>query len=195
VASRLPAAERRRQVLDAALERFGAAGYHATSMNDVAEAAGVTKPVLYQHFTSKHELYRAVLAEVGEQLRSAVAAGVATAGSPREQVTAGFAAWFRWVATERVGFSVLFAGESRRDEEFVREVARVEREMAQTVSSLIEVEGLSTEQRLLLGFGIVGLAETTSRRWLARDVDLSADELAQQVATLAWAGLRGVRVD
>ena len=63
-ASRLPAARRRRQLLDVALELFAARGYHTTSMNDIAEAAGVTKPVLYQHFRSKRELYLELLEDV-----------------------------------------------------------------------------------------------------------------------------------
>ena len=53
MSTRLPAAERREQLLDAAMTAFAANGYHGTSMNDVAKAAGITKPVLYQHFESK----------------------------------------------------------------------------------------------------------------------------------------------
>ena len=54
---RLPAAERRQQLLDVAVATFSEQGYRNTSMNDIAEAAGVTKPVLYQHFPSKRELF------------------------------------------------------------------------------------------------------------------------------------------
>ena len=65
MSSRLTATARREQLLEVALDVFARAGYHATSMNEVAEAAGVTKPVLYQHFESKRELYQALLDEVG----------------------------------------------------------------------------------------------------------------------------------
>ena len=58
---------------------FGRAGYHGASMNDVAEAAGVTKPVLYQHFDSKRALFRALLEEVGNRLLSAIAKATADA--------------------------------------------------------------------------------------------------------------------
>ena len=68
MSSRLTATARREQLLDVALEVFARAGYHGTSMNDVAEAAGVTKPVLYQHFESKRELYQALLDEVGDRM-------------------------------------------------------------------------------------------------------------------------------
>lgn len=191
--SRLPAAARRQQLLDVALRLFGERGFHHTSMNDIAEAAGVTKPVLYQHFGSKRDLFREVLREVGGRLRDAVGKATAEAGGPRRQVEAGFRAYFGWVADTRGGFDVLFAGETRRDPDFVREALRVETEIADTIASLIVVEGLSEERRRLLAYGIVGIAETTSRHWLADDLDLGPDELAQQVAELAWAGLRGLR--
>jgi AcrR family transcriptional regulator len=67
-ATRLPAARRRRQLLDVAQEVFASRGFHATSMDEVAEAAGVTKPVLYQHFDSKRRLYQELLEDVGQQL-------------------------------------------------------------------------------------------------------------------------------
>ena len=86
VNARLPAAERRRQLLDTALEVFAAQGFHATSMNDVAEAAGVTKPVLYQHFASKRRLYLELLEDVGAQLGDIIAKATSRAGGPHEQV-------------------------------------------------------------------------------------------------------------
>ena len=64
MAARLPAPARRTQLLEVALEAFAEHGYHLTSMNQVAEAAGVTKPVLYQHFRSKKALYQELLDEV-----------------------------------------------------------------------------------------------------------------------------------
>jgi AcrR family transcriptional regulator len=68
MAVRLPAPERRRQLLDVALEAFSARGFHPTSMHEIAEAAGVTKPVLYQHFSSKRELYLELLDDVAGRL-------------------------------------------------------------------------------------------------------------------------------
>jgi AcrR family transcriptional regulator len=191
--TRLPAAERRRQLLDSATAVFASAGLHAASMNDVATAAGVTKPVLYQHFASKRELYLALLRDVGDQLRDAVAKAVVDAPGPRQQVEDGFAAFFAWVGEHTDGFSVLFAGETRRDPEFAQEVERVEREMAEAIAELIVVPGLPPERRNLLAYGIVGIAETTARHWLATGNAAGADMLAGQVSALAWAGLRGQR--
>ena len=98
-----------------ALRVFGEQGFHDTSMNDIAEAAGVTKPVLYQHFGSKRALFLEVLREVGGRLRDAVGKATASATGPHQQVEYGFRAYFNWVANTSGGFDVLFAGETRRD--------------------------------------------------------------------------------
>ena len=194
MSSRLPAPERRQQLLDTALATFARSGYRDASMNDIADAAGVTKPVLYQHFKSKRELFLELLAEVAGQLRSAVrdAAGSAASNGPRAQVEAGFAAWFNWVDTNRDGFTVLFDSEVRRDPEFAEQAAKVQRQMADTVAEFIVADGLTDERRQLLAYGIVGLSESTCRRWLEKEIDLDADELAVQVGGLAWSGLRGL---
>ena len=190
---RLPAARRRRQLLDVALRVFAERGFHPTSMNDIADAAGVTKPVLYQHFSSKRALYRELLDDVGAQLLEAITKATAAASGPREQVELGFRAYFRHVDSNRDVFKVLFGGGTRRDEEFAQQVAAVESAIANTIATLIEVEGLPDERRRLFAHGIVGLAEGTSRHWFMHEIDAEPDELARQVADLAWRGLRGLR--
>ena len=192
-APRLPAARRRRQLLDVALSEFAERGFHLTSMNDVAEAAGVTKPVLYQHFRSKRELYLELLEDVGEQLRDRIAKATAQASSPRQQVVSGFGAYFRFVAEKQPAFQLLFGGGTRRDLEFADAVRAVELSIADIIAHLIDVPGLDAERRRLLAHGIVGLAEGTSRHWILDGAPGDPDTLAAQVAELAWAGLRGVR--
>jgi AcrR family transcriptional regulator len=193
MSTRLPAPRRRRQLLTVALRVFAERGYHPTSMNDLAEAAGVTKPVLYQHFRSKRALYLELLEDVGEQLRDAIYKATTTAGTPREQVHAGFRAYFEFVAKQQLAFQLLFGGGARRDEEFADAVRRVEASIADSIAALIVVDGLDDDRRRLLAHGIVGVAEGTSRHWLANGMTGSAELLAEQVAALAWAGLRGVQ--
>ncbi len=194
MAARLPAAARRRQLLDVALGEFAERGYSGVSMDQVAEAAGVTKPVLYQHFTSKRALYLELVADVADRLESAVVKATADAASPREQVEAGFRVYFRFVTEHRDAFRLLFNADSRRDRELTEAVLRVEETFAQSVATLIEVEGLADEDRLLLARGIVGIAEVTSRQSLASaTAEPDPDALAHRVANLAWAGLRGIR--
>ena len=184
--------ERRRQLLDEALEIFAARGFHATSMNDVAEAAGVTKPVLYQHVASKRSLYLELLHDVGGQLQAAILDATGAAVGPRQQVEAGFAAYFRHVQEHRSAFTLLFGSGARLDDEFTEAVRSVEAAIAQAVAALIDAD-VDDLHRRILAYGVVGLAESTSRHWIADDLDLDPDLLARQVGALAWAGLRGVR--
>ena len=161
-------------------------------MNDVAEEAGVTKPVLYQHFASKRELYLELLADVGQRLLHAIQKATSEAGGPREQVEYGFRAYFRWVHDHHHEFTLLFGSGARRDEEFAVEVRRVEEAVAEAIATLIQAD-VSREHRELLAYGLVGLSEGTSRRLIARGGDFDPDVLAAQVADLAWGGLRSIR--
>lgn len=197
MSTRLPAAERRRQLLDHALPVFAANGYRGTSMNQVAEAAGVTKPVLYQHFSSKRELFSELLDDVGSQLSEDIVAATSQATTPRGQVEQGFRAYFAFVAARRDAFKVLFGAGTRHDAEFAQTVRGFESEMAKIIAELIDIPGLDRAQRELLAHGIVGIAEVTSRHWLVNsqpgaELVPSAEVLAHQVSALAWAGLRGI---
>jgi AcrR family transcriptional regulator len=189
--ARLPAAARRRQLLDSALEVFAARGFHGASMNDVAEAAGVTKPVLYQHFDSKRQLFIELLEDVGSRLGQLIAQATMSVEGPREKVELGFAAYFRWIDTNRAAFSLLFGGGVRLDPEFADAVHQVESFLAEAIATLLQAD-IDDEHRRTLAHGIVGLAEGTGRHWIADELDLDPDVLGRQVADLAYAGLRGV---
>jgi AcrR family transcriptional regulator len=158
----------------------------------VADAAGVTKPVLYQHFSSKRELYMALLDDVGMALRTTIAKATSDAAGPHEQVQRGFAAWFSWVATERDGFKLLFGSGNRRDAEFAASVRHVEDALSEAIAPLITA-AIDEVHQETLAWAIVGMAETTARRLVATGDPIDAEVVAQQVAELAWAGLRGLR--
>ena len=191
--SRLPAPQRRRQLLDRALPLFAAQGFHGTSMDQVARAAGVTKPVLYQHFGSKRCLYLELVDDVGTRIEEAIAKAVAQADGPRQQVEAGFGAFCALVAEDRPAFDLLFAAGSWRAEPgFVERVRQVEGALAEDIAALIVVDGLSAERRRLLACGIVGLTVATCRQWMEHPDGLDPDVLAPQLADLVWAGLRGI---
>ncbi len=193
MSSRLPAARRREQLLEVALHVFASRGFHQTSMNDVADAAGVTKPVLYQHFTSKRALYLELLELVSHRLMAVIDEATGSAGGPREQVENGLRAYFHFVVDSADEYRLMFGGGTRRDTEFAQEAARLERSIAEVIARLITVHGLAGHERLLLAHGIVGLAEGATRHWLGDDLDLDPDDVATRVADLAWRGLRGIR--
>ncbi len=179
-------------MLDVAVDTFAARGFHTTSMDDVAEAAGVTKPVLYQHFASKRDLYLELLDHVSGQLLEEITKATSSADGPRGQVEAGFAAYFRFVADHENAFRLLFGGGARRDEEFAEAVRKVETAIGEEVAALIDAD-VDEGHRAVLGHAIVGLAEGVGRHWASQPVRPDPDLLARQVADLAWAGLRGVR--
>jgi AcrR family transcriptional regulator len=189
---RLPPPRRRRQQLDVAVERFAAKGFHATSMEEIAEAAGVTKPVLYQHFRSKRTLYLELLDDMGNQLLDAIGKATAAADGPRLQVEAGMAAYVRFMTDRPQAFPLLFGSGARRDPEFADAVRRVEDAIAEAVAALIEADVDATHRRVLAA-GIVGMAEGVLRHWIADGPAVAPDLLVREVADLAWAGLRGVR--
>jgi AcrR family transcriptional regulator len=193
--TRLPAEQRRRQLLDVACQVFAERGFHATAMDDVASAAGVTKPVLYQHFPSKRALYVELLDDVGHQLLHALADATGAATRGRERVDAGFTAYFAFVTRNEAAFRVLFGAAARNDPEFAEVVERVLDESAEAIAQLIEIEG-TPEHRRVLAHALIGIAEATSRDALTDDgAALEPALLANWVSELAWFGLRGVRVE
>ncbi len=166
---RLPAAQRREQLIETAIGVFAEQGFHATSMNDVAEAAGVTKPVLYQHFSSKRDLFVELLTEIGNQLRDTIAKATADAAGPRQQIEQGFRAYFHYVDTNTDAYKVLFGAGARRDPEFASLTRAVEASIAEAIAELIVVDGQPAEDRELLAHTIVGMTEAASRYWLVHD--------------------------
>jgi AcrR family transcriptional regulator len=195
VGPRLPADQRRRQLLDIACGVFAQHGFHASAMDDIAAAAGVTKPVLYQHFASKRALFVDVLRDVGGRLLAELATATEGATTGRARVEAGFTAYFRFVTQNEAAFKVLFGAAARNDDEFAVVVDAVLDEVADAISMLIEIEGTRAHRRVL-AHAVIGIAEATSRDALSGDGNsVEPDVLAGWVAELAWFGLRGIRAE
>jgi AcrR family transcriptional regulator len=208
---RLTAGERRNQLFDVALSLFAERGYAATTMDDIAEAAGVTKPLVYQHFDSKRALYLELMDFVSGKVIDAITSSTAQADGPRQQVELGFAAYFEMVVGNEDAFRLLYGRDAPDDPELGEALRRVEDAIAEAIDPLIDA-GLDPEHRLLLAYAVVGMAEGASRHWMAgrgaRDraagdtatnpaddpsaTTLDAGLLAIRLADLAWAGLRQV---
>ena len=205
---RLPADQRRGQLFDVALRLFAGRGFAATTMDDIASAAGVTKPLLYQHFASKRALYLELVDSVARDMLVAINDATSQASGPRQQVEAGFAAYFDLVVTHQDAFRLLFGSDVPDDLELSRALRRVEDTVAEAVGPLIDA-GLDPEHRRLIAYAVVGMATGASRHWLASagltgdpgpakelgTEELEAGRLARRVADLAWAGLRSVHRD
>ncbi len=189
--SRLSADARRDQILNVAIEVFGRGDYFGASMNDIAEAAGVTKPVVYQHFASKSDLYRALLDEVGTRLIASITEATAPAADGKERTKLGFSAYFRWVADHHDQFMLLFGGSARNNGEFADQLQTITDQAAEAIAPLIDAE-VDADARNTLAHALIGLAEGASRRLIAVDSEFDPDEIAAQVSALAWAGLRAL---
>src|SRR3712207_2678839 len=123
--TRLPRQARRKQLLGAAQEVFVAQGYHAAAMDDIAERAGVSKPVLYQHFPGKLELYLALLDQHAEDLTVKVREALASTTDNRARVEACVAAYFDFVAGDGEAFRLVFESDLRNDPAVSERVQRM----------------------------------------------------------------------
>ncbi len=188
---RLPAEQRRVQLVEVATTIFAERGFDATSMDDIAEAAGVTKPVVYQHFPSKRALYRELLAEIDRSLTHRLVAATDSAATGRDRVREGFAVYFRYVADHPDAARLLFGASVRADPEFAAAADATIERLAAFVATLIEIDA-APEHRQTLAHAMVGMAEATGRRAMGIDEE-AANRLAGWLTEMAWFGLRGVR--
>lgn len=188
---RLPAAERRSLILAVARHEFAEKGYHTTSMDDIAEAGGVTKPVLYQHFDSKRALYLALIDDLAANMLQAIGDATANAPDGRTQTERGIIAYFEWMSANQDAFVVLFGSGSRNDEEFATAVRNVERLVTEAIAPLIDA-GLDREHQRRLAYALVGMSEGVSRYLIASGETFDPARVGSQLANLAWAGLRGI---
>jgi AcrR family transcriptional regulator len=197
---RLTAEQRRQQLFAVALDLFAQRGYRATTMDDIAERAGVTKPLLYQHFSSKRALYLELVDSIAQDLLTAIRRALIQAEGPRQQVELGFAAYFKLVVSNEAEFRLLYGRDHADDLELGRALRTVEDAIAEAIDPLIAA-GLDDDHRRLLAYGIVGMAEGASRQFIANrpvtddEADEEAQRLAGRMADLAWAGLRSVHAD
>jgi AcrR family transcriptional regulator len=187
---RLPRSARRAQLLEAAQAAFVESGYHAAAMDDIADRAGVSKPVLYQHFPGKLELYLALLDKHSEALEQLVRDALASTSDNKERVYAAINAYFDFVSRDGAAFRLIFESDLTNESAVRNRLDAVGLVCAEAVAEVIaEDTGLSDEDASLLGMALTGLAQVSARHWLAQDSDVPRDEAAQLVGALAWRGL------
>src|SRR5262249_18440306 len=187
---RLPRSARRKQLLAAAQEVFVAQGYHAAAMDDIAERAGVSKPVLYQHFPGKLELYLALLDTHCDAMVDHVRDAMAATTDNKERVRGAVRAYFDFVDHESEAFRLVFESDLRNEPAVRERVARVESGCVAAITDTIMADtGVSRARAELLASGLVGAAETAARFWLAGGRQVRKVEAVQLVATLNWRGI------
>ena len=190
--SRLPRGARRVQLLRAAQDVFVAQGFHAAAMDDIADRAGVSKPVLYQHFPGKRELYLALLEKQVDELTDRVRQAMDGTEDNRTRVDGAVGAYFDFIDADGEAFRLVFESDLRNDPDVRRLADRGARACIEAIAEVIAVEtGADPERALLLSAGMTGLAETSARWWLASKGTVSRDEAVALLSSLAWRGMSG----
>lgn len=167
-------------------------GYHAAGMDEIAEAAGVSKPVLYQHFPSKLELYLALLDGGIAELLTAADTALRSTTDNKERVRATMRAYFAFVEDRNSAYRLVFESDVMNESAVRERVDRAHEAIAAKIADVISADtGLRPEQAMLLGSGLQGLAQVAAMRWLYADEDrMTIDEAADLVSALAWRGIR-----
>ena len=189
---RLPRRERRAQLLDSALEVFVAQGYHAAAMDDIAERAGMSKPVLYQHFPGKLDLYLALLDVACDQVIDNCRSALAATHDNKTRVAAAMAAFYTYVAAENGAFRLVFESDLTSEPAVREHVERVTTECAAMIADVIHDDtGLPGEASRLLAVSLVGMAQVSARFWISEAAGIDQAQAVELVSGLAWRGIRG----
>lgn len=189
---RLPRTARRAQLLAAAQDVFVANGYHAAAMDEIAERAGVSKPVLYQHFPGKLELYLALLETHVDELVARVRTAMESTTDNKLRVLAAVGTFFDFVDGEGQAFRMVFESDLRGEPAVQLAVERATTASVDAITDTITADaGLSPDQARLLAIGLVGLSQVSARFWLDTDRQLAKDEAVSLISTLAWRGIGG----
>jgi AcrR family transcriptional regulator len=189
---RMPRDERRAQLLAAATDVFVNNGYHATVMDDIAERAGVSKPVLYQHFPGKLELYLALLERHTDELVRRVLAAIEETHDNGQRVRNAVGAYFDFVDGDGEAFRLVFESDLRNQPAVQALVEQANTVCVEAIAQAVVADaGLDTDRAWLVAVGVVGISEHSARYWLTRRHEVPKEEAVALTAALAWKGLAG----
>jgi AcrR family transcriptional regulator len=189
---RLPRTARRAQLLAAAQDVFVANGYHAAAMDEIAERAGVSKPVLYQHFPGKLELYLALVETHVNELIHRVRSAMESTTDNKLRVHGAVSAFFDFVDSEGQAFRMVFESDLRGEPAVQDAIERATSASVDAITETITADaGLDEQQARLLAVGLVGLSQVSARFWLDADRTVAKEEAVALISTLAWRGIGG----
>lgn len=186
---RLPRSERRAQLLEAALGVFVEKGYHQAAMDDIAASAGVSKPVLYQHFPGKLELYLALVDQHASELETLVRDALALTDN-KARITTMVGAYFDFVSQDGAAFRLIFESDLANVPEVRGRLDQIDLTCAQAMADIITSESsMGQPEAMLVGVQLVSLAQTSARYWLTHDVTLSKETAIRVTGSLIRRGI------
>ena len=185
-------------MLDAAERAFAQRGFHAASVDAIAEASGISKPMVYAYFGSKEGLYRACMRRARGRLIDTLRAGIDPAAAPDQQLWHGLLAVFGFVERERASWAILLGEVTQGSGPFAAEGAAVRRELAALVADLLRraaaAEGLDSEALAItdpLARALMGAGESLAV-WWGEHPEEPVDRVALVLMNFAWNGLGGL---
>ncbi|MBT2387231.1 TetR/AcrR family transcriptional regulator [Streptomyces sp. ISL-11] len=196
----MPREVRERQMLDAAVEVFARRGYRAASMDEIAELAGASKPLVYLYLNSKEELFSTCIRREAEALMTAVRAAVDPAAPADRRLWNGLRAFFAHTAAHPDSWAVLHCQARTHGEPFALEIAALRQQLVDVVTHLIADTARGGCGRTLpdreaagLAHALVGAAESLAG-WSNDRTDEAPPERdpAETLMNLAWAGLENL---
>ncbi|HOB48112.1 MAG TPA: TetR/AcrR family transcriptional regulator [Mycobacterium sp.] len=190
---RLPRGERREQLLAAASDVFVDRGYHAAGMDEIADRAGVSKPVLYQHFSSKLDLYLAVLQQHVDILVSSVRQALRTTTDNRQRLRAAVQAFFDFIEHDSQGYRLIFKNDYVAEPQVAAQVKVATEACTDAVFDLISRDsGLEAHRARMIAVGLVGISADCAQYWLDSDRPISKEDAVEGTVAFAWGGLSHV---
>jgi AcrR family transcriptional regulator len=189
---RLPRAVRERQMLDAAVRVFSRRGFHAASMDEIAEDAAISKPMVYAYLGTKEELFIACLHREGTRMMEAIAGAVAPDLPADEQLWRGLRAFFGFVGAHRDGWAVLYR-QARGEHRFAGELAGMRARMIDVVAGMLG-RAMHAQRRAVretdlqvMAYALVGASESLAD-WLADHPEVDPEKAATRMMNIAWLG-------
>jgi len=159
-------------------------------MDEIAEKAGVSKPVLYQHFPGKLELYLALLDTHCDAMLARMHEAMAATTDNKQRIANAMQAYFDFIDHESEAFRLVFESDLRNDNAVRERVVRVETGCINVITDTIMADtGVSRARAELLAAGLVGAAETAARFWLAGGRQVDKAEAERLMTSLAWRGI------
>ena len=187
---KLTAAARRAQLIEVGRKAFARKGYEATSVEEIAERAKVSKPIVYEHFGGKEGLYAVIVDREVEHVVAVVSEAI-SAGSPRERVEGAALAFLTYVKDQPDGFAVLAhdAPLTASRGNLSSLMGDVAEQVGQVFAVAFKEAGYDAKAAPIYAHALVGMVTFVGQWW--RDVRRpSVEKVASHVAGLAWMGLR-----
>ena len=185
--TRLSAVERRNQLVQVGRAVFAEKGYEGTSVEEIAERAKISKPIVYEHFGGKEGLYAVIVDREMEFVIAQISEAIST-GTPRDRIEGAALAFMRYVEERPDGFAVL-----KRDSPANSGLANLLAEVAERVGNVLRSEfkkaGYDPRAAPLYAQALIGMV-TFVGQWWEENSKMSAEEAASHISALAWMGLR-----